>query len=129
MRNHNAAAAEVLTGRTPVGGDLELLADEARSFPTLGSVVSYALGPQANTLPYVALPYSIYNVVQLPGQIPGILGGEFDRFQVQGNPANPDFRVSALDSPANRTPRDLQSRVQLLHDLDHVPPANGPATM
>ncbi|HUE74064.1 MAG TPA: DUF1501 domain-containing protein, partial [Pirellulaceae bacterium] len=27
MRNHNSAAAEVLTGRTPAGGDLELLAD------------------------------------------------------------------------------------------------------
>src|SRR5437867_6322265 len=28
MRNHNSAAAEVLTGRTPAGGDQELLADE-----------------------------------------------------------------------------------------------------
>jgi uncharacterized protein YbjT (DUF2867 family) len=80
MRNHNAAAAEVLTGRTPAGGDQELLADEAASFPTLGSTVSYALGPKAHVLPYVAIPYTIYNVVQLPGQTPGFLGGAYDRF-------------------------------------------------
>src|SRR5207248_4204982 len=33
MRNHNSAAVEALCGRTPLGGDLELLADDANSFP------------------------------------------------------------------------------------------------
>src|SRR5260370_15960744 len=122
MRNHNSAAAEALTGRTPVSGDLELLADEARSFPTLGSSVSYALGPKAHVLPYVALPYTIYNVVQLPGQTPGFLGGTFDRFQVHGNPNNPDFRISALEPPAQRQSAELVSREQLLHTLDDLPP-------
>jgi len=125
MRNHNSAAAEALTGRTPAGGDLELLADEARSFPTLGSSVSYALGPNAHVLPYVALPYTIYNVVQLPGQTPGFLGGAFDRFQVTGNPNNPDFRISALQPPANRQAAELASREELLHRLDALP-ASGP---
>ena len=46
MRNHNSAAAEALTGRTPAGGDLELLTDDPRGLPTLGSAVSYALGPR-----------------------------------------------------------------------------------
>jgi hypothetical protein len=123
MRNHNSAAAEALTGRTPAGGDLELLADEARSFPTLGSSVSYALGPKAHVLPYVALPYTIYNVVQLPGQTPGFLGGAFDRFQVAGNPNNPDFRISALEPPANRQAPELASREELLHRLDALPAA------
>ena len=121
MRNHNSAAAEALTGRTPAGGDLELLADEARSFPTLGSSVSYALGPKAHVLPYVALPYTIYNVVQLPGQTPGFLGGTFDRFQVTGNPNNPDFRISALEPPADRRSAELSSREELLHRLDALP--------
>ena len=70
MRNHNSAAAEALTGRTPAGGDQELLTDDPRGIPTLGSAVSYALGVRADVLPYVALPYTIYNVVQLPGQTP-----------------------------------------------------------
>ena len=63
MRNHNSAAAEVFTGRTPAGGDQELLTDDPRSVPNLGSAVSYALGSRAYVLPYVALPYTLYNVV------------------------------------------------------------------
>src|SRR5205814_563309 len=39
MRNHNSAAAEVFTGRTPAGGDQELLTDDPRSVPNIGSAV------------------------------------------------------------------------------------------
>src|SRR5437762_2610340 len=35
MRNHNSAAAEVFTGRTPDGGDQELLTDDPRGTPNL----------------------------------------------------------------------------------------------
>ena len=101
MRNHNAAAAEMLTGRTPAGGDQELLADEARSNPTLGSAVSYALGERAHVLPYVALPYTMYNVVQLPGQTPGFLGGVYDRFRSR-NPFGAVQRFRAGSPPARR---------------------------
>ncbi|MBL8848288.1 MAG: DUF1501 domain-containing protein [Planctomycetaceae bacterium] len=115
MRNHNSAAAEMLTGRTPAGGDLELLADDARSSPTLGSAVSYGLGSRAHTLPYVALPYTMFNVVQLPGQTPGYLGGRFDRFQVDGNPNAPNFQVSALER--RRGPSAVDARHDLLEML------------
>lgn len=121
MRNHNSAAAETLTGRTPAGGDQELLADDPRGLPTLGSAVSYALGPRAGILPYVALPYTLYNVVQLPGQTPGLLGGVYDRFQVDGDPSRPDFRIAALEGAG-----DLDERAALLRRLDHAPLA-GPA--
>jgi hypothetical protein len=121
MRNHNAAAAEALTGRTPVSGDLELLANESRSYPTLGSSVNFALGSAAHVLPYVALPYTIYNVVELPGQTPGFLGGQYDRFQVTGNPNAADFRISALELAGNRQSREMVSREQLLHSLDNLP--------
>jgi hypothetical protein len=117
MRNHNSAAAEALTGRTPAGGDQELLTDDPRGLPTLGSAVAYALGPRASVLPYVALPYTLYNVVQLPGQTPGLLGGTFDRFQVDRDPNAPDFRLSAFDGAA-----DLTGRAALLRRLDHAPP-------
>ena len=127
MRNHNAAAAEVFTGRTPAGGDLELLADEARSFPTLGSSVAFGLGERAHTLPFVALPYTIFNVVQLPGQTPGVLGGAYDRFQVTGDPNNPNFRIQALQPPPGRPTLDMASRKDLLHQLDQMPPV-GPTS-
>jgi uncharacterized protein (DUF1501 family) len=115
MRNHNSAAAEVLTGRTPAGGDQELLTDDPRGLPTLGSAVSYALGARAFVLPYVALPYTLYNVVQLPGQTPGLLGGAYDRFQVDGDPNVPGFRITAFDASA-----DLAGRAALLHQLDRA---------
>lgn len=113
MRNHNSAAAEALTGRTPAGGDQELLSDDPRGIPTLGSAVSFALGSRAGALPYVALPYTLYNVVQLPGQTPGLLGGAFDRFQVAGDPNAPNFRISAFDGVS-----DLPDRAALLRGLD-----------
>jgi hypothetical protein len=116
MRNHNSAAAEALTGRTPAGGDQELLTDDPRGLPTLGSAVSYALGSRAHLLPYVALPYTLYNVVQLPGQAPGLLGGAFDRFQVDVDPSAPDFHLSAFDGTS-----DLSGRADLLRHLDPAP--------
>jgi hypothetical protein len=115
MRNHNSAAAEALTGRTPAGGDQELLTDDPRGLPTLGSAISYALGPSAHVLPYVALPYTLYNVVQLPGQTPGLLGGAYDRFQVTGDPNASDFRVAAFEGTT-----DLGSRANLLRRLDRA---------
>ncbi len=125
MRNHNSAAAETLTGRTPAGGDQELLTDDPRGMPTMGSAVGFALGRRAHALPYVALPYTLYNVVQLPGQTPGLLGGAYDRFQVDRDPSAPDFRVAAFDGAG-----DLASRADLLRRLDHAPlpgPAAGAA--
>jgi hypothetical protein len=116
MRNHNSAAAEVLTGRTPAGGDQELLTDDPRGLPTLGSAVSFALGARAFVLPYVALPYTLYNVVQLPGQTPGLLGGAYDRFQVDGDPSAPSFHIPAFDASA-----ELTGRAALLRQLDHTP--------
>lgn len=122
MRNHNSAAAETLTGRTPAGGDQELLSDDPRGLPTLGSAVSFALGRRAGVLPYVALPYTLYNVVQLPGQTPGLLGGAYDRFQVDSDPSAANFRIAALDGTG-----DLRDRAALLHRLDRAA-LPGPAT-
>jgi Protein of unknown function (DUF1501) len=121
MRNHNSAAAEALTGRTPAGGDQELLADDPRGTPTLGSAVAYALGRRAGPLAYVALPYTLYNVVQLPGQTPGLLGGAYDRFQVEQDPSAPNFHVPALDGAA-----DLAGRAGLVRALDDAH-LSGPA--
>lgn len=129
MNNHNSAASEALTGRPPVGGDLELLADEANAFPTLGSVVAYGLGTRAHVLPYVALPYTIYNVVQIPGQTAGFLGGAYDRFQVTGNPNARGFRIPALQLPAGRRPADLLARRSLLRQLDSMPASRPAAKM
>src|SRR5262249_43323501 len=122
MRNHNSAAAEALTGHTPAGGDQELLTEDPRGFPTLGSAVGFALGPRAHVLPYVALPYTLYNVVKLPGQSPGMLGGASDRFQVETDPSRTDFRVAAFDGAG-----DLGGRAALLRRLDRAALPGRPA--
>src|SRR5438093_3433997 len=74
MRNHNSAAVEALCGRTPLGGDLELLADDANSFPCYGSVLNTMLSGRRDVPAHVALPHVMYNVVTLPGQTAGFLG-------------------------------------------------------
>src|SRR5213078_3204517 len=56
MRNHNSAAVEALCGRTPLGGDQELLSDDSNSFPCYGSALNY-LKPGRPAVPtHVALP-------------------------------------------------------------------------
>src|SRR5437764_4602006 len=118
MRNHNAAAAETLTGRTPPGGDQELLEDDDRSFPCLGSAVTYALRGDPGLLPNVALPHVIYNVVTLPGQKAGFLGGAYAPLHLDADPNAPDFRVPDLQLPAGVTLPRLEQRRELLRIVD-----------
>jgi hypothetical protein len=118
MRNHNAAAAETLTGRTPPGGDQELLQDDARSFPCLGAAVTAALADPTAILPQVALPHVMYNVVQLPGQRAGFLGGAYDPLHVTCDPNAADYRIPDLELPAGLTPARLEHRQSLLRLVD-----------
>jgi hypothetical protein len=118
MRNHNSAAVEALCGRTPLRGDLELLADDANSFPCYGAIVSHQRPGSRDVPPHVALPHVMYNVVKLPGQTAGYLGAAYNPFHVSGDPNDPNFRVAELDLPANLSPDRLEDRRSLLSALD-----------
>src|SRR5437868_1208313 len=74
MNSHGAAAVESLCGRTALMGELELLGDDANSFPCYGSVLSYLKQGRRKVPCHVALPHVMYNVVRLPGQTAGFLG-------------------------------------------------------
>jgi hypothetical protein len=130
MRNHNAAAVEALCGRTPLKGDLELLADDPNSFPCYGSVLSY-LTPLTLPSPpaeggegrvrgrrevpaHVALPHVMHNVVILPGQTAGFLGAAANPFQVTRDPNDTNFRVGELELPSDLSLARLESREALL---------------
>src|SRR5262249_61628590 len=93
MRNHNSAAVEALCGRTPLRGDLELLADDPNAFPCYGSVLNHQLPRQLAVPTHVALPHVMYNVVTLPGQSAGYLGAAANPFQITHDPNNPSFPV------------------------------------
>lgn len=118
MRNHNSAAVEALCGRTPLGGDLELLADDALAFPCYGSIVQYLRRHEPRDLAHVALPHVMYNVVQLPGQTAGFLGPRFNPFHVQADPNAADFRVQELQLPADMTLARLAHRESLVALVD-----------
>jgi hypothetical protein len=115
MTNHNAAAVEALCGRTPLRGDLELLAnDPTTDFPCYGSAISYLAPRQSNVPSHVALPHVMYNVVKLPGQTSGFLGPAYEPLQVNRDPNSPDFRVSEIELPAGLTVAELENRQSLL---------------
>ncbi|HUY88849.1 MAG TPA: DUF1501 domain-containing protein [Pirellulales bacterium] len=118
MRNHNAAAVEALCGRTPIKGDLELLAnDPTVDFPCYGATLS-RLGRNDREIPaHVALPHVMYNVVMLPGQTAGFLGAAHNPFQVTQDPSNANFRVGELELPGDLSPERMEHREQLLSSI------------
>ena len=118
MTNHNAAAVEAMCGRTPLRGDLELLDDDALSFPSYGAVLSYLMPESPIGLPHVALPHVMYNVVQLPGQTAGFLGPSYERFQITDDPNGSQFDVSTLKLPADVTADRLKTRNKLMSVID-----------
>jgi hypothetical protein len=121
MTNHNAAAVEAMCGRTPLRGDLELLDDDALSFPAYGAVLSYLVPDSPLGLPHVALPHVMYNVVQLPGQTAGFLGAAYESFQITSDPNAPQFDVSTLKLPADVSAARLKVRNHLLSVIDRQP--------
>ncbi len=116
MRNHNSAAVEALCGRTPLRGDLELLADDPNSFPCYGAALSHlSQGRRVGGGPvHVALPHVMYNIVTLPGQNAGYLGAAHNPLQVTRDPNRDDFRVDELELPADLPLSRLEDRRSLL---------------
>jgi hypothetical protein len=119
MRNHNSAAVEALCGRTPIKGDLELLAnDPTVDFPCYGSALSYFAPADSPVPAHVALPHVMHNVVVLPGQTAGFLGASYNPLQVARDPNDPTFRVGELELPADLSLARLEDRQSLLALID-----------
>jgi hypothetical protein len=125
MRNHNAAAVEALCGRTPIKGDLELLADDPNSFPCFGSLLSYSLPRHGDVPPHVALPHVMTNIVTLPGQNAGFLGTALNPFQVTRDPNLPGLSADSLQLPADVSSQRLGVRRTLLTHVGNRPAAGG----
>ena len=100
MTNHNAAAFTALCGRDPLKGDLELLSNDRNDPPCYGAILSANMRERPGLPTFVALPHVMYNVVQLPGQVPGFLGSAHGPFQVNADPSASDFQMGELELPA-----------------------------
>ena len=122
MANHNSAMYQALVGRRPKI-DLDVLgANRSEDFPSFGSSLSYLtsagqLRSQSDSLPNVALPHVMHNVVDLPGQNAGFLGGQHDPLQIAHDPNRSDFHVPNLNLPTGVTTQRLSDRLSLTQSL------------
>lgn len=122
MGNHNSAMYQALAGRQP-RIDLDVLgANRAEDFPGFGSALSFVThggrpGSRSDSLTNVALPHVMHNVVDLPGQNAGFLGGQHDPLQITHDPNRADFHVPNLRLPPGVNEQRMVRRLSLLQSL------------
>lgn len=120
--NHLLATHVALTGRpTPVprgGSDLDRV-ETRNDFPNFAAALDY-IRPRNDGIPSgVSLPnYLIEGPLTWPGQHSGFLGAKHDPWQINGDPNDKDFRMQALTMREGMSRGRLQSRRQLLDDLN-----------
>lgn len=120
--NHLLATHVALTGRpTPVprgGSDLDRV-ETRNDFPNYASALDF-IRPRSDGMPSgVSLPnYLIEGPLTWPGQHSGFLGAKHDPWQINGDPNNKDFRMQALSMREGVSTGRLQSRRQLLDELN-----------
>ncbi|WP_372722028.1 DUF1501 domain-containing protein [Novipirellula sp.] len=120
--NHLLATHVALTGRpTPVprgGSDLDRV-ETRNDFPNFAAALDF-IRPRGDGLPSgVSLPnYFIEGPLTWPGQHAGFLGAKHDPWQINGDPNEKDFRIQALSMRDGITTDRLQSRRQLLDNLN-----------
>jgi hypothetical protein len=120
--NHLLATHVALTGRpTPVprgGSDLDRV-ETRNDFPNYASALDF-IRPRSDGMPSgVSLPnYLIEGPLTWPGQHSGFLGAKHDPWQINGDPNDKDFRMRALSMREGVSTGRLESRRQLLDELN-----------
>lgn len=121
--NHLLATHVALTGRpTPVprgASDLDRVQSRT-DFPNLAAALDY-IRPSRNGVPTgVSLPnYYIEGPLTWPGQYAGFLGPKHDPWQINQDPNDPNFKVDSLSLQSGMTGPRLQSRRDLLEQINH----------
>ena len=93
-----------------------------RDSPHIGSVIS-KLNGQTSAMPnFVTLPWKAYHPAapggQAPGQTGGWLGRQYDPLMITGNPADPNWKVPALNLIDGVDTKRLNHRRSLLESID-----------
>jgi len=90
--------------------------------PYMGSVISRVFGPRGNLPANIILPDKIGNTgTSTPhGQKAGYLGSAHEPFFLGGDPARSDFKVADLEPPKGHTELRIQSRRNLLSEIDEL---------
>lgn len=119
--NHSTGAHAGLTGRRHEVKQ-ERFAARDTDFPHFGSVLS-KLRPNAAGMPtFVSMPEIIATTdgTITPGQFGGMLGKAHNPFQIDQHPELPNFSVSSLALRSGMNRGRMQSRRELLSQLDDV---------
>ena len=120
--NHLLATHVALTGRpTPiprVGGDFDRI-ESRNDFPNFASALDF-VHPRHDGVPTgVSLPnYLREGPLIWPGQYAGFLGPKHDPWQINHDPNDVNFRIDSLSLQTGVTTPRLQSRRELLEDLN-----------
>jgi hypothetical protein len=128
--------AHLSSGHTTVTGQLapvvrsDATPPSSRDTPHIGSVLSKLRESQGKTAdeksaampPFVMLPWKVFHPAapggQAPGQHGGWLGPAYDPLLATGDPSKPTWQLPALQLQNGVTPETLQSRFQLLQQID-----------
>jgi hypothetical protein len=127
MTNHLPAAFATLIGRDPPRVDQLFVGQGMADPPSLGSAVSHARPAESPGVPpFVALPYRMWNEMDVPGQSAGFLGASYEPLQLETDPNQPGFRVAELDLAAGVSEERLDKRLNLLALLDRHASSSSP---
>jgi hypothetical protein len=109
--DHGAADHYMFTGYFPVAGFNPTLSPNNQR-PSLGSVIARKLGPRRGVPPYVCLP-KLH-----PSGGPAYLGSSVAPFVIDADPNAPNFSVPDIVPPPALAADRLDSRRDLLRQLD-----------
>jgi hypothetical protein len=109
--DHGAADHYMFTGYFPVAGFNPTLSPNNQR-PSLGSVIARKLGPRRGVPPYVCLP-KLH-----PSGGPAYLGSSVAPFVIDADPNAPSFSVPDIVPPPALAADCLDSRRELLRQLD-----------
>jgi len=115
--NHLMSTHHVLTGHLQPGGFFDKVASRD-DWPCYSAGCEF-LRPRSDGIPNgVNLPtYLMSAPLTWPGQHAGFLGPKYDPWQIVGDPSRADFRVESLSLIQGLDQTRLDSRRQLLQDL------------
>ncbi len=85
-------------------------------YPCYGSVIAQKRGYKNDMLPFVQIGSNIDR--RFNGGVAGILGDQFNPFEVNGDPNNPGFRVRDLSAPNLDAIKRLERRRSMLAEVE-----------
>jgi len=115
-RLHDSASIETHTGRQAAQGDREEFAPIEQFFPCHGATVSALRESGRPVVSHASLPFVFQNVIPVPCQGGGFLGGAYDPFRISVDPDRQSYAVPELLLRDELPGARIQQRLALLRN-------------